>query len=284
MKKIRSLAVINLLALLGHVTMAYLAQRGIFNGQSVGEVSDHFDSLFTPAGLTFAIWGVIYTSLLVFCFYHFRMALTHSPEHPANKNLQTLGIWFALNNLAAATWLLLWTYDWIQFSVVSIFFQLITLIIMHLRLKIHNPHASVESKIFTQYPLSIYFGWITIATIANTSVYLFSTGWAGFGLHYTPIEWARIMIGVAVFLTVIVTFSRRNVFFGLVVIWALYGIILKRRSIDASMYHELISTAWIGSAIIAISCVFQFIWNATAKDREITANSLPPVNKPAKDS
>lgn len=265
MKKIRTLAILNLLALLAHISLSYLTQFRLINEKDVGQVSDNYDSLFTPAGITFAIWGVIYTALLFFCFYHIRMAYKQPDNHAANKAIHRMGGWFTLNNIGAILWLVVWTKEMIAASVWLIFFQLITLIVINIRLHIHDPHSSMESKIFTQFPLSIYFGWLTIATIANTSVFLLSVGWNGLGFNYTPIEWTRIMVGVAVFLSVIIVFARRNVFFGLVVIWALYGIILKRQSINAAMYTELIKTTWIGLGIVAMSCIFQFIWNITSK-------------------
>jgi hypothetical protein len=267
MKKTQILAILNLMALVTHVTLSYFTQFKLINDQDVGQVSDAYDSLFTPAGITFAIWGIIYTALLFFCIYHIRMAFKKSYTHPANENVHRLGVWFILNNIGAAAWLLVWTKGLITASTGLIIFQLITLIIINLRLNIHDPDSRTDAKLFTQFPLSIYFGWLTIATIANTSIYLLASGWNGFGLAYSPIEWTRIMIGIAVFLTVLVVFARRNVFFGLVIIWALYGIILKRESINAIVYADLIKTAWIGLGIVAASCAIQFILNITTKKK-----------------
>jgi hypothetical protein len=265
MKKTQILAMLNLLALALQVTLSYFTQFKLINDQDAGQVSDAYDSVFTPAGTTFAIWGVIYTALLFFCIYHIRMAFKHPDAHPANKNVHRTGVWFILNNIGAAAWLLVWTKGLITASLGLIIFQLIMLIIINLRLNIHDPHSKADSKIFTQFPLSIYFGWLTIATIANISVFLVAAGWDGFGLNYSAIEWTRIMIGVSVFLTTLVVFTRRNVFFGLVIIWALYGIVLKRQSINANTYSSVIETAWIGLAIVAVSCIIQFILNITAK-------------------
>jgi len=149
----------------------------------------------------------------------------------------------------------------IGFSDWLILFQLVTIIVINLRAGIHDPHSPVDLKIFSQLPLSIYFGWLTFATVANISVYLVASGWSGFGLHYSPQEWTRIVIGATVFLTLLVVFNRRNVVFGLVIIWALYGIILKRKSINDQLYADLITTAWIGMGIIAMSCIIQFMLN-----------------------
>ena len=41
----------------------YLANALPLNGRSTGDISDAYPSLFTPAGITFSIWGVIYLLL-----------------------------------------------------------------------------------------------------------------------------------------------------------------------------------------------------------------------------
>lgn len=271
MKKTHILSLLNFVALAIHVTLSYFTQFKLINQQDVGEVSDAYDSLFTPAGITFAIWGVIYTALLFFCIYHIRMAYKREYTHHANTNVLRIGPWFILNNIGAASWLVVWTRGFITASVGLIIFQLVTLIIIHLRLNIHDPHGKTDSKVFTQFPLSIYFGWLTIATIANISVYLLALNWKGFGLDYSPIEWTRIMIGIAVFLTALVVFTRRNVFFGLVMIWALYGIILKRETLNATVYADIIKTAWIGLGIVAACCIVQFLQNITAKENLLSS-------------
>ena len=180
MKKTQLLAFFNLLALAIHIAVAYMTQSGLINEKNVGQVSDRYNSLFTPADVTFGIWGVIYTGLLFFCIYHFLMASRHATSHHANICIQRIGPWFILNNLGATAWLLVWTNEMIALSVWLIFFQLVTLIIIHLRTGIHDPHSPVDFKIFTQFPLSIYFGWLTFAAIANTSIYLVASGWTGF--------------------------------------------------------------------------------------------------------
>lgn len=275
MKKIQSLSVFNLLALLLHISFSYLTQFKLINTKDVGEVSNNYNSIFTPAAVTFAIWGVIYAALLLFCIYHIVMAYRHNVIHPANVDISRIGVWFILNNLGAAVWLLVWTNEMIAASLGLIIFQLIALVVINLRIGIHNPLRTISSKIFTQFPLSIYFGWLTIATIANTSIYLIASGWDSFG--YNPIYWTRIMIGIAVFLTALVVFIRHNVFYGLVIIWALFGIILKRQAEDVYRYDSVIKTAWTGLGIVVLICLIQFLKNiATKKNPSAFPKAISP--------
>jgi len=266
--KIRSLSILNLVVLAIHISISYATQLKLVNTKDAGEVSNQYTSLFTPAAITFAIWGVIYIALTAFCIYHIIMAFTYLPYHSANQDIHRIGAFFIFNNLAAAAWLLAWTHQHILYALVIIFFQLFTLIIIHLQTGIHNPSQPPGSKIFTQFPLSIYLGWISIAAIANTAVYLTMIKWDGFGSGYSAITWTRIMIAFAVFITLTVVLFRRNVFFGLVVLWALYGIISKLKNTNASAYTEIIQTAWIGMVIVGLVCIIQFVKNVSTGKKQ----------------
>ncbi len=259
MNRIKSLAIFNTLFFLAHVCLSYMTQFKLINASDVGEVSDRYESLFTPAGITFAIWGVIYTALGVFCLYHIIMAFKHDKDHPANVDLSNIGGWFIFNNIATASWLVAWTNDRIALSLLLIVLQLCSLIAIHMRLGILDRRRESGSIVCTQWPLSIYLGWISIATIANASIYLVAINWNGMGIGAT--RWTVIMIAIAVGITLMMVFVRKNVSFGLVVIWALYGIVLKLQESSPELYQLLIMTAWTGIILVGIACIIQFILN-----------------------
>ena len=56
----------NVLAFLAVIVVNYLAVTLPIGGMTTGALSDLYPNLFTPAGLTFSIWGLIY--LMVFGF------------------------------------------------------------------------------------------------------------------------------------------------------------------------------------------------------------------------
>ena len=56
----------NTLAFAGVLIVNFLANALPLNGKNTGELSNQYPNLFTPAGLTFSIWGVIYLWLIVF--------------------------------------------------------------------------------------------------------------------------------------------------------------------------------------------------------------------------
>ncbi|MBO9571196.1 MAG: tryptophan-rich sensory protein [Chitinophagaceae bacterium] len=259
MARIRRLALLNAITFFIHLIMSWLIQFKAINKKDVGEISDQYPSIFTPSGTTFLIWTVIYLALIAFSVFHLIKAFKEPETNEHNRDISNISSFFIINNIATASWLIFWVNNYIGTSEILILIQLLTLIIIHVRLNIHDSSRSFASKLFTQFPLSIYLGWISIATIANTSVWLTCMEWDRWGV--SPINWTITMIALAVFLTLIVINRKKNVFFGLVFIWALYGIITKRTADDAQDYEPIIMVSWIGIAIITLACIFGFIRN-----------------------
>lgn len=254
MKSIRLLAVFNFIALAMHITMSAATRLKWFNDLDVGQVSDLFPTLFTPAGITFSIWGIIYVALLAMCIYHLVISFTKAEQHKVNQSVKKMRLWFVINNLFTAAWLFAWTQQQTGLAEIFILVQLISLVIIHSLLGIQERGDLLASKIFTQAPLSIYLGWISIATIANTAVYLKSIGWDGWGLDATA--WTLLMIGAAMIITTLMIFFRNNILFGVVVMWALAGIIIKQEQLQT--YHvSIINAAWISIAFTGTAILIQ---------------------------
>ncbi len=259
-KKIRFLAVLNAVCFLMHFVPSQLSQFKILGPLTMGEVSNKYDSYFTPAGFTFAIWGVIYVGLIGFCGYHLVKALRADVNQEANLGLLKINYLFAINNIATGLWVFVFLQERLLLSVGLMLIQLVTLLLINIRLQIYTPGKSAANRWFTQIPLSIYFAWICIATIANTCAWLVSEQWPGFGI--TEQNWAIILISIATALAVFVILNRRNSYFGLVVIWALYGIIQKQNQLPATGY--ITTAAWLGFSLVAVMVIFQFYRNQLA--------------------
>src|SRR5690606_10264555 len=138
----------------------------------------------------------------------------------ANKDISRMGVLFIVNNIATAAWVFAWVNEQFILSVLLMLTQLVTLIVINVRLKIFNPHRSAYSRIFTLVPLGICFGWICSATIANISAGQVGLGWDGGGVSAT--YWTIILIAGAALVSTAVIILKKNVFFGPVVIWAFY--------------------------------------------------------------
>lgn len=255
MKRTTALAIGNLIAFIIQLTLSQLTQFKLIGSKNVGQVSNQYPSVFAPAGITFAIWGIIYLSLFGFCIFHLVMAFKKEETHPANIIVLKIGWLFIINNLATAAWLYFWVNEQIWLCAFLIVLQLTTLVLIHIKLGIYNSNTPDNIKTFTQFPLSIYLGWIAIATIANISAALVSSGWNGFGL--STIFWTNTMVSIATLITVFMVIGKKNIAFGLVVLWALFGIVLKRKQVDAAIYQDVILTAWIAFGVVTACCVLQ---------------------------
>ena len=186
------------------------------NNQTMSEISAKYPSLFTPAGFTFSIWGLIYLALLLFVIYQ---AL---PSQRDNQTIAGISGLFQINCGANAAWLFAWHYDLLNLSLLIMLVLLGTLILIYRALLSEIEHASVAQHLSLYVPFSLYTGWITLATIANLSAVQTGNGWDEIGL--TAISWALLKLAIAgaIGATMVIRFG--DAIFILVVAWAAYGI------------------------------------------------------------
>lgn len=190
------------------------------NGYTTGGVTKNIPSLFTPAAYVFAIWGVIYLSSLGFVIYQSR------PAQADNQRLKRIGPWFIIVNLSNSAWIFFWHYRLFGLSQVAMLSLLTSLIIIYIRLGVGQQTVSWKEKLFVDMPFSIYLGWISVATIANTGILLIVNNWNTFGI--APEIWAVIVLLVGTALGIAMTLLRREVAYPLVIIWSFIGIVNAR--------------------------------------------------------
>ena len=247
----KNLQLANLIGFALTVALNILANTLPINGISTGEVSALYPTFFTPAGITFAIWGVIYLLLGLFVIYQARDLLTtRKMDMPF---LYKIGWWFAISSMLNIFWILAWHYQQILLSLIIMLALLSSLIIIYTRLGTGKNLKSSLDRFIVHVPFSIYLGWITIATVANISVYLVHINWIQGGLGEVIWTVAVIIISTAIALMVYVT--RRDLFYIGVVLWAFMGIIIKRLSVPTEPRWLIIFTIVI-CVIVIITVVF----------------------------
>jgi hypothetical protein len=195
------------------------------NNQSMSEISARYPSLFTPAGFTFSIWGLIYLTLLVFVIYQ---AL---PAQRNNQTIASISRLFQLNCAANAGWLFAWHYDLLSISLLLMFTLLGTLVMIYRALLAELDNASLGQHLALHLPFSLYTGWITVATIANISTIQTGYGWDNIGL--TAINWTLLKIAVAGAIGATIVLRYRDPVFVLVIAWAAYGISVMQSAVPA---------------------------------------------------
>jgi benzodiazapine receptor len=202
-----------------------IAVNGLANalpigGQTTGEVSAKYPSLFTPAGFTFSIWGVIYTGLLLFLIYQ------SLPAQRQSESLAKIGTLFKLNCVFNAVWIFAWHYDLLIVSLLLMGGILATLVLIYRSLGAGLGHASLLEKLCVHAPFSLYVGWITVATIANISAVQINAGLDDAGL--SAIDWTLLKLAIAGAIGATVIAIRGDVLYISVVAWAAFGIVSKQ--------------------------------------------------------
>ncbi|MDD1775727.1 MAG: heme-binding protein [Candidatus Methanomethylicus sp.] len=260
------LQVANIIAFFATFIVNLLASFSGLNGRATGQISDLFPALFTPAGYVFSIWTIIYTLLLIFTMYQ---AL---PRNRDRGFMADIGYLFVLNCIANITWLFLWHWLYPAISVILMFILLGTLIAIYLKLNIGRSEASRNEKLAVHLPFSVYLGWITVAPVANVSAALISLGWNGGSLG--PVIWTNIVLVIALIITIAVLVTRADVAFGLVLIWALSGIVVKNSgepsivfTSEAAMVIIALVLIWIAYGILSTRGVEKPKYNVIRKTK-----------------
>ncbi len=188
----------------------YLANAKPLGGITTGEISDKYETLFTPAGFTFSIWGIIY--LLVSAFVV--TFVVASPE--SIKNIELLGILFIVSCFLNAGWLFSWHFDRIILSTIIMVLFLVTLLSI---LKFTTPEG------LTYATFSIYAGWVSIALIANISIMLFKYDISIFMNNQTLWFYGVLITGILIgsYMAIV----EKNYYYVGVFFWAYFGILMK---------------------------------------------------------
>jgi hypothetical protein len=220
----------------------YKSGTGQINGISAGNVSANYPTLFTPAGYTFSIWGLIYLLSLIFVVRLIWISINQTNDH---KIVIISGL-YLLSCLLNISWIYAWHNIRIILSEFLMIALLVNLILLY-QVVSKRTHSSLWSYLSTYTPISIYLGWITIAMVANTSVMFTYLGWDGSPLKES--YWAITMIIVAAFINLVLLIKKRDIFFALVYLWAVYGIIVAR----SNDYTD--SSIWITVGAVAGMCL-----------------------------
>lgn len=231
------------------ITMNVLANALPLNGRNTGEVSNAYPSLFTPAGVTFSIWSLIYLLLGAHVLYQLGM-FRDGPETPVQSALlNRVGVLFSISSIVNTAWIFAWHYDYIAISAVLTSVILICLALISVTLR--NANLVGRQRWLIGLPFSVYFGWATVATVANITVLLVKYKWDGFGLPDST--WAVIIVGVAMAIGTVTMLRNRDVAYGLVLIWAFGGILLRQLSAGGldGRYPQVI-TAVVASLVIFV--------------------------------
>nr|WP_319488832.1 tryptophan-rich sensory protein [uncultured Caproiciproducens sp.] len=256
-KGLTSLKILNTVTFLFMVLVNVLANTLPLNNANTGQVSDSYPNLFAPAAFTFAIWGLIYFLLALFLLYQWGL-FNGSNDTRKNEIVKKISRYFILSSLANAAWIFAWHSHRIPLSV--LFMLILLACLAAIAGILTKEEFSLKEIILMRLPFSIYFGWVTVAALANIVVLFVSLGWSGWG---GPEQFrTAIMLMLGLIIGVWIMMKNKDIAYGLTVIWAYAGILVKHLSANGfqGQYHAIVITTSICIAVLALTVLF--VWAA----------------------
>lgn len=261
----RAAAVVTVFSFIVMVALNGLANALPLNGVTTGVLSDEIPNLFVPAGLTFAVWGLIYTLLLGYAVAVLSAAFG---KEPSPRWAAADGWIFSVNASLNAAWIVAWHWRLVGLSLAIMLGVLGTLIVLMERIHRADMVKPVVAgnglkaariggfelrEFFLRVPILVYLGWICVATIANVTAFLITAGWDGFGL--SPSAWTIVMIAAGALVGLLLVLRRGAVSSALVVVWAYAGIVLKRVATDPEATGTIIVSAALAAGVLALIAI-----------------------------
>ncbi len=244
---------INGLFLIVTLVINTLGAIGLINGLTQKQISDMYVTVITPSPLTFSIWSVIYSLLLISMI----VMIVKKDDPYYQKAIDQISTLFRISCIFNIAWIVSFSFVLVEISVLFILAFVITLALIGKKL------LEIREGRRWLLPLSfgLYSGWLFIATVVNIAAALVKLGWDGFGLSQET--WGSIMLIIAIVLLVGVLLKIRNAVFPLPVAWAFFGInqFLQSPAGFKGEFATLQIISIIGMAVLIIVAAIQFYRN-----------------------
>lgn len=202
--------VLNAVSYIAVLVVNFLAQNGMLGTLTTSEISDKYLNLFTPSGYVFMIWGLIYLLLGAYVVYQF--------ISKDKTTILKIAPFVCISNILNILWLLSWHFSTPLISLVVILILLAFLILIVRELK--------QEGILAKTTFSIYYAWITVASVASLFAFLVSID----GVEFNSI-WMIILTNVSlaiVGLLMVVRGKNENFGYILTLVWATLGIFINQ--------------------------------------------------------
>lgn len=220
-EKIRQILVI--ISTIGVIVVNYLATTSQIGGVTPSYISEKYQTVVTPAGYAFSIWGLIYLGMIAFSIYQ---------AFPSNaERFSKIRTFYIISCVANITWIYVWHYERLTTSLLAMLTLLISLAIINIKLM---DTEDFKENLLVKLPFSIYFGWVTVATILNVSILL-----ASYGIQTSEvisIILGCVLIVVATVLGIIIRQKIGIIAYPLTIAWAVTAIAVKQSGKTALMF------------------------------------------------
>lgn len=206
--------------------------------------ADDAQTRVNAAAYAFAIWGVIFTGMIWFTAF---VAFAHESW---SANLRKALICLSIAGLASIAFVPISIYGDQILGWIDIIAHLIPLALANLFLRRHAAiHPSDRVGRWSFFGPSMYFGWISAATVISTAL---MADQLGIELSETVATGAAIASVVLLGLVGIALTLKQDPVYGATVAWALTAV-----GVEQEAYPAIRMTAWVGAGIVAAVVLVQ---------------------------
>lgn len=177
-------------------------------------VTYQYSSLFVPAPYAFAIWGLIYLLYIAYCVVQLL------PSQKDKLGYDNLNIPFIIVNLLGIAWVYAFRQNLVAFSEAVIVVMLLCSIVLFSMSKRMIRRLNYNQLLAV--PFAMLMGWLSVAVIAETAVFLVSTNWNGLGIDEP--NWVMIVLAGTLLLSILIGVGYMDVTFPLVIAWGTFAV------------------------------------------------------------
>lgn len=234
----------NVLAYVAVIVLNILSNTLPLGGRSTKDISDQFYIYMTPAGYAFIIWSLIYILLGGFVIYQLRR------DTGTRDSVRSIGIWFILSCIFNMTWLFLWHYLYIEWSVFAMLLLVISVGVIYGKTR-KITYPTIGEKLLIRLPFSIYLGWICAAFLVNIGIVIHKNGWSPLGL--TELGWSIALLCIGAVVALLISYPFRDSILPLVFVWAYIAIAVEHKDVD-----QIMVTSFVLAAVLFIYAIWIF--------------------------
>lgn len=170
---------LNVIAYVANLVVTYgVGVLGLGGLATNAELSEKYQTLVTPAGYAFAIWGLIFIAQFIFAIVQLLPSYRGAPLVAKAIGYDYIGVC-----VSQIVWTLAFSYEviWLSFlAMLSILYFLLSIVNDQYKLQ---DDAPIRDYWLLKFPFSIHCGWIIAATFVNLAVLLVDNGVSA-GIQY----------------------------------------------------------------------------------------------------
>jgi len=158
-----TMPILNLVFYILNTVITFVSITGAF-GKTNSELSEKYQTLVTPDGYAFSIWGLIFTAEGIFCL----VQLFYAPVRDSDILSQGVSFWWIASCVAQCAWTFAFAQEVIWLA--CIFMACIWIALGMILYNTFSMKYSTTEFWSSVAPFQLHFGWITAALVVNIDV------------------------------------------------------------------------------------------------------------------